>query len=600
MHFPKFLDDSSLPEGIQTLPLCVVLSDPHQGSALVRFTLDTRHFCTELPHNERKSYRIILEWLVVSRKRGRAIGILTQSDHSYRHPDLVVELPLDSDLILVPASPYICNAAPAVSAAVSGLSLGAYIARYVYELGASTDSGIVGDNWSYREGRLDFEHWFHNKMFRWSFDNAELVLPASPGRALWIGMNALCRTGVDVFVADHKVGHLHPITNWARWHDEFYGFAVPASLVTGYSIRLQFRYTGANDGLIDFNLRQSYFAVSRITVDVFGEADGGLLGRVTAAGWHRDQPLLEPDPRDGCGSERTTTQAAIVVPQIEFDLLDRFFAPHSTFWTTLRGAIKGFCDAGVSAAIVSDAALRPAAYDTLVLGPVRFVVDAVDRPFPPGVAYKGALFTMTIASLRRLGLAVDDSLLQKVEYKEVFDVPLPSGRRGNFWEFVLSESIFCQAVFGWGDIIMLGRVSGSDTLWLITAAAEESIEMGDPHSAEVLAEFVAGVAAKSFGLAGDVPCTFQVVGDDLEMDIVEHQVGLRSYGGGIARGWPAVTSEVALFSAKRRDTRFVVENLPHRGDVARALRAKFADLAGLRIATGTKLRVRLGMPNRED
>ena len=388
-------DASPLLEGIQTLPLKVTLDHPHVGSALVRFTLDTRHFATEVPLNERKSYRINLEWLVQSAKRGQPIGILTQSDHSYRHPDLVVDLPLDNELILVPASPYLCNAATLVSAEVHTLSLGSHAYRYVFEVGASTDNGIIGNNWSYREGRLAFEHWFHNKMFRWSFDHAELVIPASRGCAMWIGMNALCRTGVDVFVGDHRVGHMYPIGGWARWHDEFYGFAIPAELVDADNVRLTFRYTGTNDGLIDFNLRQSYFAMSRLTVDIFGDPDAGLVGRVAEAGWYGDIPCLEPDLISGHTLGTVITQTAIVVPQVEFDLLKMFFAPHSAFWTSLRGASKGFRDAGVSVAVVSASVLQPEHYDTLIIGPLRFMAEDVERACANQDRCRGALLSLT-------------------------------------------------------------------------------------------------------------------------------------------------------------------------------------------------------------
>lgn len=593
MTFPEFLDVSLLPKGIQTLPLKLSLDDPHIGSALVRFTLDTRHVATDIPLNERKSYRINLEWLVVSVKRDRPIGILTQSDHSYRHPDLVLELPLDSELVLVPASPYLCNAAPVVSAEIHTLSLGPHAYRYVLEVGASTDSSIIGNNWSYREGRLAFEHWFHNKMFRWSFDEAELVIPAARGCAMWVGLNALCRTGVDVFVGDAKVGHLHPISDWARWHDEFYGFSVPAALVDGNRLRLTFRYTGANDSLIDFNLRQSYFAVSRLSADIFGEPDPGLTGRVMAAGWDSHALVLEPDPTKTRPPGAIVTQAAIVVPQVEFDLLDTFFAPHSAFWTTLRGASKGFEDAGVSVAVVAAPTLRADAYDTLILGPLRFLADDAERACAGRETCRGAIFSMTTASLAGIGVAVDDSLLGTLAYKEIFNVPLPSGQRGNFWEFTLVESVFAQAVLAWGGSVVLGRTQGSDRLWLVSASAEEAIEMGDPHAAEVLACFVREVAGIAFGLAGDAPCTFRLVGRDLEMRVAEQQVGLRSYGGGIARGWPAIESEVPLFSGKRRAIRFIRDRVPQRGSVASALRERIGDFEGLKLAGGSKLLIAL-------
>ena len=129
---------------------------------------------------------------------------------------------------------------------------------------------------------------------------------------------------------------------------------------------------------------------------------------------------------------------------------------------------------------------------------------------------------------------------------------------------------------------------------------EEAIEMGDPHAEEVLACFVREVAASAFCLVGDTPCAFTIMGRDLEMRIVEPQVGLRSYGGGIARGWPAIRSEVPLFAGKRRGSRFVRDRAPQRGSVALALRDRFGVFDDLKLPEGSRLLVTLQEPCIED
>lgn len=595
------LDSSDVPVGkVLAGSLRLVIQSDCVGSALIRFTMATRHFSSQLPYNERISHRLNLEWLVISEDAGEVLGVISQSDHSYRHPEIVLSLPRDRTLVLIPSAPYLCDAALAVEAVAIPLGLGEPRYRYEVEVGAAADAGVIGGQWSYREGHLPFQHWFHNKAFRWGFDGATLRLPAVPGAAMWVAVNALCRTEIEVWAGDVHLTTLGKISGSDRWHDEAYGFVVPAEVVVDDEVELAFRFAKSRTVLIDFNLRQDVLAMSRVIVDVFEKDCSALPERLASRLW-RDPvgatPSLGDDLTDPDG-DHGQAQAALLAAPIEFSLVGRYFAPHSHFWTTMRGVIAGFQANGVTMSLLPANAPADvlARFESCVVGPIRFD-QALGERLRGDPSLHAAVVAPTTGSLAALGFAMDEGLLSAFGYRELFDVALPDGGKGNFWELALVRPGFwSEERLGWGGTTLIGRAVDTPWTLLASASAEDWMEMGDPASRAALDVFVGAASTPRAVTAGGRPCGLRVRDGALVLVAAEARTALRASGGGIARGWPDIEIDAELFDEQRLPVLLHGRALPASGVVAEALRQVRDQVARATLTSGRHLRFPLQAP----
>lgn len=562
------------------------------GTVRVALRLGTRHYCTALPLNERISHRINLEWLVISSQTGRLITVLSQSDHNYHHLEFFVSLPSDRFITLVPGSPYLCDAAPILDVIIEPYSHEPQVYRYEVEIGASSDSALIGDGWSYREGHLPFMHWFHNKAFRWGFDGAQLSLPVVVGQSIHINLNALCRTVVEVWMDDIHLTTLMPISDSQRWHDEKYQFDISGELITSNIVSLQFRFAHDAMNMIDFNLRQSTFAVSRIVVDIFGAVDEDLFDRIAAIAWsekHSSGCLSLAASLSDQSMHENLGQAAILVADVEFELLSTYFAPHSSLWNTVRGLKASAERSGISVNLLSSKRMPTGeVFEAVVLGPIRFDIGEIEWLGAGVRTYDGALLTGTIPTLSLFGTPLDDTILGAFSYREIYDVPLSGGVSGNFWEFLPTGQIVWEASLTTAfDATVIGKRPGSNVTWLSTASAEDWWEMGDPGAERILELFWNQIAATNFVTTAFESCSLRLLGKSVALSVPDSRTAMRSYGGGIARGWAVMDFDFAMFAPQNSMLEVHVDRLPRKGVLAAALLKIVDQLQDLDISVGS-------------
>jgi len=579
MILPDYIPEiAELPSGtVLSSPFRISIESDLSGDVFVKIKMGTRHFCTALPLNERISHRHSLEWLVVSAGTGQIITVISQSDHSYQHMDFFVTLPADRNLVLVPNSPYIFDTDPVLDINVNHSGMGRHSYRYEVELGASSDSNIVKDKWSYREGHLPFMHWFHNKAFRWAFDGASLTLPIVKNKLARISINALCRTTVEVWASNTRIGIFNPISSSSRWHDEGYGVILPAELATDDTVTLEFRFARNAVNAIDFNLRQPSFAVSRMIVDLFDVDDAGLFNRIACASWSDVQNIGRKsiiDQLNDKGHHHHTAQMAIVISDIEFELLNVFFSGHSSFWNTVRGLDCACIRNGVSVNLHSTKTLpEHDAYEATILAPIRFDTTEAITKAKISKHIDAAFLAPTSFNLAIFGLETNDSLLDKFSYREIYDVPFDGGIFGNFWEILPQPIVqWKESLLFAHDATIIGRQEDSNILWLATASAEDWLEMGDPGSQYVLDRFVSSVLASNYAWTQAGSCTFTIVEDEkLVVTATDRRMLLRSFGGGIARGWAPISTDFSSYSDQLLSVNFDISKFPKKGFLATKL-----------------------------
>ncbi len=587
------IQSKHVPTGVVTcLPIAVDLGEPIGGNVRIRLRMGARHFCTILPLNERVSHRLNLEWLVVSTRNGKVITVLSQSDHSYQYLEFFASLPDDRFVTLIPGNPYICDASPVIDVTVEPFIYGPHAHRYEVEVGASSDSRLIGDGWSYREGHLPFEHWFHNKAFRWGFDGALLSLPVIKGRPIHINLNALCRTTVEVWADGALLTTLLPISDARRWHDERYYFVVPEEFTKSDVLLIEFRFAQDALNLIDFNLRQSTFALSRVVVDIFGEPDSSLIDRVAKAAWSDQFDI--PDFRrtlSGEWSEAAESgQVAVLVAEIEFEIAQSYFAPHSSLWNTVRGMMASAACGGISLSLLSSRRVVPEDFESIVLAPIRFDVREVERLGGLAAGVDGAVLAPTVPSLALFGMPMNDQLLNAFSYREIYDVRFPCGLKANFWEIMPTEHTkWDTSLLKAFDATVIGTRPGSGIVWLATASGEDWLEMGDPGAAVVLENFWKSVATPSIVSTDAGNCILKCTDNNIAIYAPEVRVAVRSYGGGIARGWANFEADFSLLDCLTLELNFNFDTLPRKGKLRKNLENIQPDLSQRKIVLGSKV-----------
>lgn len=592
MTADSILDSQVVPTGrVLTQGLRHLVEGDHEGSTLVRFTMATQHFTSQLPRNETVSSRLNLEWMVISEDTGDLLGVISQGNHSYRHPEIILSLPRDRNLVLVPSAPYLSVASSAVQSIALPLGLGEPAYRYEFEVGSASDAGFIGPQWSYREGHMPFGDWFHNKAFRWGLDGATLRLPTVAGAAMWININMICGTTIDVWSGGVRVATFNKGADIARWHDDAYGFAIPADLVTSDTIEVAFRLANPEHWMLDFSLRRTPFALSRVTVDVLGKDASDLPARLTASAWKEEAGAAPAIASDMLLPGAAVAQAALLISPVEFQLIRRHFAPHSNFWLTVRGLARGFLASGVTMSVLP-ADADPAAlgrYESVVLGPLRFD-EGLGRRLQGAGHISAAAMTFTTGSLEATGTPVNDQLLGVFTYQDLFDVTLPAGENGNFWEILPTQAGFwARNDLVLGGYTVVGRPAASPWTLLAASSPADWMEMGDDFALKIIDHFASVVSTPRTVTAAGQTCGLLVEGDELIVIWPERRTALRSFGGGIARGWPALESDVPLFDEHRAAVRLGSE-LPAQGDVALAIRKTASLVDGAEVVSGSSAR----------
>ena len=414
-------------------------------------------------------------------------------------------------------------------------------------MGAATDGALIGDRWSYREGRLTFMNFFHNKAFRWGLDRAELILPVVPGADHRVRINALLRTAVAIEVEGEVVETLNPSSDGVRWHDDDIGFTIPGRLASGPTVRIRFLFIGDNWKNLEFNLRQEGFTLGRIVVDSFGRTDPELPMRLARTIW-RDLAAGSVLARDFLAERQPdlVCQTAILVSKVEFDLVDRYFAPQQHFWCTLLGLADGLLSSGASVVFQSTAAMSVEQSTSVVVGPLRFDIaahaeaSAALSAAPAGEENCGVILSLSTSSLALCGLGVGSELLGTFAYRELYNVAFEPGRLSNYWEMIVSQPDYWQAVeLNVYENVLLGRISTTRALVLASGCAEDWLENGSVDSRFVLDRFCKAVAGPAALRAGNRPCAVNFVSGRALVALLDERFAVRSQGGGIGRGFPA-------------------------------------------------------------
>lgn len=519
----------------------------HIGCVRVFFDLRTRHFTTGINLSELFSHRLELNWLVYSAGTGKLLTQIVQDDASYNHPDLYLNLPEDAEIILVPSAPYIADDVIPLTSRVIPTEFSGQTYRYEINVGASTDSGLIGDRWSYREGRLTFMSFFHNKVFRWALDGAELKLPVVVGADHRVRLNAQLRTAVAIEVEGEVVQELPLSHDGVRWHDEDIGFTIPARLTGRAEVTVRFVFLGDSWKYLEFNLRQEALSLSRLIVDVFGQTEPGLARRVADRVWV-GLPAGQVLTRSFFGDEQEKdrlVQTRVLVSPTEFELTDRYFAPHQHFWSTLLGLSSGLLAKGSSVQVQSLAQAAPIS-PKVVIGPLRFddgstelaaeaLANASDELEDCGV-----VLSLTTASLRLCGLGIDDSALEAFAYRELYNYPFEPPRLSNFWEMMVVAPDYWRSVdLAIYENVLIGRTANTPALILASASAEDWLDNGGVDARFVLDRFCSMVAGPPQLAAGQTPCSVSFLDGHAELGVLDDRHAVRSQGGGIARGWPS-------------------------------------------------------------
>ncbi|WP_156394295.1 hypothetical protein [Methylobacterium sp. Leaf94] len=498
---------------------------------------------------------------------GRLVGVITQNDATYKHPDIYLNFPRDRRILLIPSSPYLVEELPAVDANISLTSHRRHAYRYEVQIGASSDSALIGDRWSYREGRLCFGNWFNNKAFRWAFDGATIQLPTIAYYPHCIQFNIHATTDFEILIEDEVVASFPRSHDGSRWHNEDHRIELPAHLITSDLTKLQFRFIGASWQNIEFNLRQEGLALSRVIVDAFGEHRGDLPNRVARLAWSAPDVTSSGKSfptfnefifaRDSCSG--TISQTAILISESEFLLLESYFSPHEQFWLTIRGVWTALLRQGVSASICSLARLDPAhGSDSVIVGPLRYDVTSTDaarrclKDSNWAEGRRGIILSHSIPTLMLTGLPVGNEATDAFAYRELFEAPLMPDRGSNFWEMIITRPDYWAAhLIAIYENVLIGRPKCRPEILLATSSAEDWIETGDPDALFVLDVFCSSVSGGARLSSCGLPCAVSFREGQAFVAVYDRRQFADSGGSGIARGWPALhgpTNKLPLIS----------------------------------------------------
>ncbi len=556
----EFFED---PINADKLPICQVCTKPIQvkfdydsvGCYRVIFTLKTRHYLTEIPLNERLSHRHELQWLVYSISCKEIIGVISQTEASYQHPDIYLEFPRDSSIILVPASPYLVNDNPAIKWELFKTVYNYHSYRYEIQIGASADSSFIGDKWSYREGRLCFGTWFNNKPFRWAINGAELTLPAIPHTGHCVQLNILATTDFDILIGQEVVATCSRSTNGVRWHNDERRIDIPARLVTSHTMSLKFRFIGDNWQNIEFNLRQEGLALSRVIVDIFDNSAADIAAQLAELTWNISdtQAGIDTYPRlneiifDRDKHIHDIACTTVLIPELEFKIMKKYFSPHEQIWLNIYGLWTSMFRQGISVTIQALENLGSAqGSNSAIVGPLRFDCNAAElaRTYLDSNLWsenrRGIILSHYTQNILLVGLPIDDDLLSSFAYRELFEARLTTERGSNFWEMIIVRPEFWVskqiAIY---ENVLVGCSGSRPELLLASASAEDWIETGDPDALFVLNEYCLMVAGPPQISTSGLPCAVTFRGQQALVATYDPRLFSASGGSGIARGWPA-------------------------------------------------------------
>ena len=510
---------------VMTAPLRHRIESEHTGCVRILFDLRTRHFTTGIKLNELFSHRLELNWLVYSARSGKLLTQIVQDDASYQHPDLYLNLPEDSEIILVPSAPYMSNEVVPVASRVFKTDFEGHTYRYEVNVGSSTDGGLIADRWSYREGRLTFMSFFHNKAFRWGLDGAELILPVVPGADHRVRMNAQLRTALAIEVEGELVQELPRSHDGVRWHDEDIGFTIPARLTGRSEVMIKFVFVGDHWKYLEFNLRQEALGLARLVVDVFGRVDAGLPKRLADRMWGglpAGQMLTQSFFGEAKDRDRLV-QTQVLVSPTEFELTEKYFAPNQHFWSTLLGLAHGLLSQGSSLMVMPLSADVPPSPKT-VIGPLRFndgssalALQALSHA-PAGAENCGIVLSLTTASLELCGLSINSQSLGDFAYRELYNYPFEPPRLSNFWEMIVVTPDYWREVdLAIYENVLIGRTASTPALILASASAEDWLDNGGVDARFVLDRFCKAIAGPAVLAAGERPCSVSFVDGEAEI-----------------------------------------------------------------------------------